>query len=187
MSELNEAQLDALGNAYIYHSSAHRRLGLPCLTDKMPANFSHVGLIKMILPGAKIIDARRHPMATCVANFRQLYAQGKNQTYDLIEFAEYYLEYCRIMDHWQEVLPGQVLRVFYEDIVADLEGQARRMLEFCNLPWEETCLDFHKNTRPVNTASAEQVREPIYTDAVEFWKHYESQLEDVREILAPLL
>ena len=187
MSELNEAQLDALGNAYIYHSSAHRRLGLPCLTDKMPANFSHVGLIKMILPGAKIIDARRHPMATCVANFRQLYAQGKNQTYDLIEFAEYYLEYCRIMDHWQEVLPGQVLPVFYEDVVADLEGQARRMLEFCNLPWEETCLDFHKNARPVNTASAEQVREPIYTDAVEFWKHYESQLEDVREILAPLL
>jgi len=187
LSELNEAQLDALGNAYIYHSSAHRRLGLPCLTDKMPANFSHVGLIKMILPGAKIIDARRHPMATCVANFRQLYAQGKNQTYDLIEFAEYYLEYCRIMDHWQEVLPGQVLRVFYEDIVADLEGQARRMLEFCDLPWEESCLDFHKNTRPVNTASAEQVREPIYTDAVEFWKHYESQLEDVREILAPLL
>lgn len=187
MSELNEAQLDALGNAYIYHSSAHRKLALPCFTDKMPANFSHVGLIKMILPGAKIIDARRHPMATCVANFRQLYAQGKNQTYDLIEFAEYYLEYCRIMDHWQEVLPGQVLRVFYEDIVADLEGQARRMLEFCDLPWEETCLDFHKNTRPVNTASAEQVREPIYTDAVEFWKHYESQLEDIREILAPLL
>ena len=187
MSELNETQFDALGNAYIYHSSAHRRLTLPCFTDKMPANFSHVGLIKMILPSAKIIDARRHPMATCVANFRQLYAQGKNQTYDLIEFAEYYLEYCRIMDHWQEVLPGQVLRVFYEDIVADLEGQARRMLEFCDLPWEETCLDFHKNTRPVNTASAEQVREPIYTDAVEFWKHYESQLEDDREILAPLV
>ena len=187
MSELNEGQFDALGKAYIYHSSAHRRLGLPCFTDKMPANFSHVGLIHMMLPNAKIIDTRRHPMATCVANFRQLYAQGKNQTYDLIEFAEYYLEYCRIMDHWQEVLPGQVLRVSYEDIVADLEGQARRMLEFCDLPWEETCLDFHKNTRPVNTASAEQVREPIYTDAVEFWKHYESQLEDVREILAPVL
>jgi tetratricopeptide (TPR) repeat protein len=187
MSELTEEQLESLGKAYIYHSRAHRGLDLPCFTDKMPANFSHVGLISMILPNAKIIDARRHPMGTCVANYRQLYAQGKNQTYDLVDFAEYFLEYIRIMDHWQEVLPGRVLRVQYEDVVADLEGQARRMLDYCQLPWEDACLDFHRNARPVNTASAEQVREPIYTDAVEFWKHYESQLESIREILAPVM
>jgi Flp pilus assembly protein TadD len=187
MSELTEGQLESLGKAYIYHSNAHRRLGLPCFTDKMPANFSHVGLISMILPNAKIIDARRHPMGTCVANYRQLYAKGKNQTYDLVDFAEYFLDYIRIMDHWQEVLPGRVLRVQYEDVVADLDGQTRRLLDHCELPWEDACLDFHRNARPVNSASAEQVREPIYTDAVEFWKHYESQLEPIREILAPVL
>jgi Flp pilus assembly protein TadD len=187
MSELTEGQLESLGKAYIYHSKVHRRLDLPCFTDKMPANFSHVGLISMILPNAKIIDARRHPMGACVANYRQLYAQGKYQTYDLVDLAEYFLEYTRIMDHWQEVLPGRVLRVQYEDVVADLEGQARRLLDHCELPWEDACLEFHKNTRPVSTASAEQVREPIYTEAVEFWKHYESQLEPIREILAPVM
>ncbi len=187
MSELTTGQLESLGEAYIYHSRAHRRLDLPCFTDKMPANFSHVGLISMILPNAKIIDARRHPLGTCIANYRQLYAQGKNQTYDLVDFAEYFLEYIRIMDHWQEVLPGRVLRVQYEDVVADLGGQTRRLLDHCELPWEDACLDFHQNVRPVNTASAEQVREPIYTDAVEFWKHYESQLESIREILAPVM
>ena len=187
MRELDAGQLDSLGKAYIYHTGAHRRESLPCFTDKMPANFSHVGLIHLMLPNARIIDARRHPMGTCVANYRQLYAQGKHQTYDLVEFAEYFLEYCKIMDHWQEVLPGRVLRVDYEDVVADLEGQVSRILDFCDLPWEDACLDFHDNTRPVNTASAEQVREPIYTEAVEFWKHYESQLEAAREILASVL
>ena len=187
VSELTERQLESLGKAYLYHSRAHRKQNLSYFTDKMPANFSHVGLIHMMLPNAKIIDTRRHPMGTCVANFRQLYAQGKNQTYDLIECAEYYLEYARMMGHWQEVLPGGVLRVQYEDVVADLEGQVRQILDYCELPWEDSCLEFHKNTRSVNTVSAEQVREPIYTDAVEFWKHYESQLESVREILAPVL
>ena len=187
VAELTERQLESLGQAYFYHSRVHRKQNLSCFTDKMPANFSHVGLIHMMLPNAKIIDARRHALGTCVANFRQLYAQGKNQTYDLIECAEYYLEYSRMMDHWQEVLPGRVLRVQYEDVVADLEGQVRQILDFCELPWEDTCLEYHKNTRSVNTVSAEQVREPIYTDAVEFWKHYVSQLEPVRKILAPVL
>ncbi len=180
---LSQKQFESLGHAYLYHSRVHRGGKLCCFTDKMPANFSHVGLIHMMLPNAKIIDARRHPMATCVANYRQLYAQGKNQSYDLVECAEYYLEYCRVMDHWQKVLPGRVLRVQYEDVVADLEGQVRRMLEYCDLPWEDGCLGFHRNTRSVNTMSAEQVREPIYADAVEFWKHYESQLGPIRDIL----
>ena len=111
---LNGIAICLAGEAVMLSSS----LGLPCFTDKMPANFSHVGLISMILPNAKIIDARRHPMGTCVANYRQLYAQGKNQTYDLVDFAEYFLEYIRIMDHWQEVLPGRVLRAQYEDVVS---------------------------------------------------------------------
>ncbi len=187
VSDLTQEQLEALGKAYIYHSGVHRKLDLPYFTDKMPANFSHIGLIHTMLPKAKIIDARRHPMGTCLANYRQLYAQGKNQTYDLIELAEYYLEYRRMMDHWQEVLPGRVLQVNYEEVVADLDGQVRRLLDYCELPWEDACLDFHKNTRPVNTASAEQVRQPIYTDAIDFWKNYESQLKPIREILAPVL
>jgi hypothetical protein len=187
MSELDKGQLESLGKAYIYHSSVHRKLDRPCFVDKMPTNFAHVGLIHMMLPNAKIIDTRRHPLGSCVANFRQLYAKGKNHTYDLVELAEYYLDYSRVMDHWQQVLPGRVLRVQYEDVVADLEGQARRMLDYCELPWEDACLDFHRNTRPVNTASSEQVREPIYTDAVSFWKHYGSQLEPIREILAAVI
>ena len=187
VSDLTQEQLEALGKAYIYHSGVHRQLDLPYFTDKMPANFSHIGLIHMMLPKAKIIDVRRHPLGTCLANYRQLYAQGKNQTYDLVELAEYYLEYRRMMDHWQEVLPGRVLQVNYEEVVADLDSQVRRLLDYCELPWEDACLDFHKNTRPVNTASAEQVRLPIYTDAVDFWKHYESQLEPARKILAPVL
>jgi len=187
VSNLTREQLESLGKTYIYHSGVHLPLNLPYFTDKMPANFSHIGLIHRMLPHSKIIDVRRHPLGTCLANFRQLYAQGKNQTYDLVELAEYYLEYRRMMDHWQEVLPGRVLQVNYEEVVADLDGQVRRLLEYCELPWEDVCLDFHKNTRSVSTASAEQVRRPIYTDAIDFWKHYESQLEPARKILAPVL
>jgi Flp pilus assembly protein TadD len=187
MSDLTQEQLEALGKVYIYHSGVQLPLNLPYFTDKMPANFSHIGLIHTMLPHSKIIDVRRHPLGTCLANYRQLYAQGKNQTYDLVELAEYYLEYRRMMDHWQEVLPGRVLQVNYEDVVADLDSQVRRLLDYCELPWEDACLDFHKNTRPVNTASAEQVRQPIYTDAVDFWKHYKLQLEPARKILAPVL
>jgi tetratricopeptide (TPR) repeat protein len=187
LDELSGQQLAAVGKVYLHHSLAHRSQDLSFFTDKMPANFSHVGLIHMMLPSARIIDARRHPMATCVANFRQLYAQGKNQAYDLMEMAEYILEYRRIMDHWDTVLPGRVLRVQYEDVVADQESQTRRLLEYCGLDWEESCMEFHNNPRPVNTASAEQVREPIYSGAVEYWKNYRSHLGPVEEILAPLL
>jgi hypothetical protein len=141
----------------------------------------------MALPHARIINARRHPLDTCIANYRQLYAQGKNMAYDLYELAEYYLEYDRVMAHWDSVLPGRVLRVFYEDVVADLEGQTRRLLDYCGLPWEDACLDFHRNERPVNTASSEQVRQPIYADSVGYWKHYESQLAEIQEILAPVI
>ena len=124
---------------------------------------------------------------TCIGNFRQLFAQGKNMTYDLYEMAEYYLEYHRVMDHWDTVMPGRVLRVRYEDVVEDQEGQTRRLLDYCGLPWEDACLEFHRNDRPVNTASAEQVRQPIYAESVNYWKHYEDHLQDIKDILAPVL
>ncbi len=187
LADMNADQIVSLGKSYIYHSKTNRPENLPCFTDKMPAIFAHIGLIHIALPHAKIIDARRHPLDTCVANFRQLYAQGKNQSYDLNEFAEYFMDYVRVMHHWDEVLPGRVLKVQYEDVVADLEGQTRRMLEYCELPWQDECLSFHQNSRPVNTASADQVRQPIYSDSVAYWKNYESHLADIKEILAPVL
>ncbi len=187
LADMSVEQLRAVGQSYLYHTRSHRDGKLPYFTDKMPANFTHIGLIHMALPHARIIDARRHPLDTCIANFRQMFAQGKNMTYDLYELAEYYLEYDRIMAHWDRVLPGRVLRVRYEDVVADLEGQTRRLLDYCGLPWEDACVNFHRNARAVNTASSEQVRQPIYTDSVGYWKHYESQLDEVREILAPLI
>ncbi len=182
---LDEAELTRLGNNYLGHAESHRIEGVPYFTDKMPANFPHAGFIRMILPHAKIIDARRDPMATCVANYRQLFAQGKNQSYDLTELGEYYARYEMMMDHWDEVMPGQILRVQYEDVVTDLDTQVRRILDYCGLPFESACLEYHKSARPVNTASAEQVREPIYDSAVEFWKNYEPYLDELRDVLTP--
>lgn len=187
LNELTDAQLTGLGRSYLYYASSHNVDGKPFITDKMPANFSHVGFISRILPHAKIIDARRNPMATCIANYRQLFAQGKNQSYDLTELGEYYLQYVDMMSHWDKILPGAVLRVQYEDVVADIEGQVRRLLDYCELPFEEGCVDFYKSTRAVNTASSEQVRQPLYSSAVDFWKNYEPYLDELREVLAPIL
>ena len=187
VGEFDAAQLTGLGRSYLHHAATHCPGDKPYFTDKMPANFSHVGFIHLILPHAKIIDARRDPMATCVANYRQLFAQGKNQSYDLTELGEYYLQYADTMSHWDEVLPGRVLRVQYEDVVADLEAQVRRILDHCGLPFEDACVEFHRSARPVNTASSEQVRQPIYQSAVEFWKHYEPYLDELREVLSPIL
>lgn len=184
MHRMSAEQLRAIGESYLYHTRSHRNTDLPFFTDKMPANFAHVGLIHLALPQARIIDARRHPLDTCIGNYRQLFAQGKNMTYDLFEMAEYYLEYHRLMEHWDETLPGRVLRVRYEDVVEDLEGQTRRMLDYCGLPWEDACLEFHRNDRPVNTASAEQVRRPIYAESVNYWKNYEDHLQEIKDILA---
>ncbi|HEX7062392.1 MAG TPA: sulfotransferase [Woeseiaceae bacterium] len=177
----------ALGDAYVEHTLAHRSGAARCFTDKMPANFGHLGFIRMLLPGAVFIDARRNPLDTCVANYRQLYAQGKNQSYDLAELGEYYLEYLRVMQHWESVMPGRILTVHYEDVVHDLEGQVRRLLAHCGLEFDARCLRFHESPRRVNTASSEQVREPIYADAIGYWKNYEPHLDPLREILAPIL
>jgi len=187
VADLDATQLAGLGMSYLYHAQTHCSEDKPHFTDKMPANFSHVGFVHAILPNARIIDARRDPLATCVANYRHLFATGKNQSYDLVELAEYYLQYMQIMKHWDTVLPGVVLRVQYEDVVTNLEEQVNRILAFCGLQYEEDCLAFHKSTRPVNTASSEQVRQPIYKSGVDYYKNYESHLDELREILAPIL
>jgi tetratricopeptide (TPR) repeat protein len=187
MRQLDAGDLSRLGREYLHSAASHCSIGHRYFTDKMPANFPHVGFILRILPHARIIDARRGPLATCVANYRQLFAQGKHQSYDLGELGEYYLQYVEMMMHWDNAVPGKVLRVQYEDVVADLEGQVRRLLDFCDLPFESSCIEFYKSRRSVNTASAEQVREPIYTSGLEFWKHYAPYLDELRDVLAPVL
>ena len=153
----------------------------------MPNNFANLGLIALALPNARIINARRHPLDTCLSCYRQLFARGQPFTYDLTELGEYYLEYEKMMAHWHAVLPGRVLDVQYEDMVADQAGQTRRLLEFCGLPWEDACLRFWETERAIRTASSEQVRLPIYDDSVSRWRNYERELAPLIEILRPVL
>ena len=185
--ELPDAHFQRMGEDYLGWARMHRVEGKPCFIDKMPNNFPSVGLIHLVLPNAKIIDARRNPMDACVGNLKQLYAKGQNFTYDIADIGEYCLEYHRLMDHWDAVLPGKVLRVQYEDTVLDLENQVRRILEFCELPWEDACLNFHQTDRPVRTASSEQVRQPIYSGAINSWRRYEAELEELQDILQAIL
>ncbi len=184
--ELKPANFRALGEDYLAYARAHRRAGAPRFIDKMPNNFPLVGLIALILPEAKIIDARRHPLDACLSCYRQLFAKGQNFTYDLTEIGEYYLQYQRMMDHWAAVLPGHVLTVQYEEVVADFENQVRRLLEFCGLPWEDACLRFYESERPVRTPSAEQVRQPIYDRSVGHWRNYAPCLDELITVIEPI-
>lgn len=159
----------------------------PRFIDKNPNNFFYIGLIHLILPNAKIINARRGPLDSCFGSYKQLFAKGQSFTYDLTEVGEYYIQYQRLMDHWHDVLPAKVLDVQYEDVVADLETQVQRILEYCELPFEQTCVDFHQTERVVKTASSEQVRQPIYSSSVDLWKNYEDNLGELIEVLEPLL
>jgi len=153
----------------------------------MPNNFRHIGLIHLILPNAKIIDARRHPMACCFSGFKQLFAEGQGFTYGQEEVGHYYKGYVELMAHWDKVLPGKILRVQHEDVVEDLETQVRRMLDFCGLPFEQACLDYYKTDRAVKTPSSEQVRQPIYKSGLEQWRNFEPYLKPLKSALAPLL
>ena len=182
LADLSAEQLTTLGEEYIRDTQIHRQ-GAPFFIDKMPNNFRHIGLIKLMLPNAKIIDARRDPMSCCFSGFKQLFAEGQMFSYDLEDIGQYYLDYVRLMDHWDAALPGFVLKVQHEDVVADLETQVRRMLDFCNLPFEESCLEFHKTERNVRTPSSEQVRQPIFSTALEQWKHYEPWLGPLKTTL----
>jgi len=177
----------ALGEEYLARTRTHRRLARPFFIDKMPNNFAHTGLIHLILPNAKIIDVRRHPLACGFSLYKQHFARGQGFSYDLDDIARYYTDYVNLMAHFDAVLPGQIHRVIYETLIADLESEVRRLLAYCGLPFEESCLDFYKNARPVRTASSEQVRQPIFTDSAEQWRHYEAWLEPLKRALAQVL
>jgi len=186
LTDLSAAQLEELGREYIDRTRI-QRADAPFFIDKMPNNFFHIGFINLILPNAKIIDARRHPMASCFSCFTQLFAKGQHFTYGLSNIGHYYRTYIDVMDHWDTALPGKVLRVQYEEMVADTETQVRRMLAHCGLEFEESCLQFHKTDRAVRTASSEQVRQPIYKAALEHWRNYETHLDELKEALGPVL
>lgn len=183
--ELDAEQLAACGADFIENTRIHRQ-GAPFFIDKMPNNFRHIGLIHLILPNAKIIDARRDPMDCCFSGFKQLFAEGQEFTYGLTEVGRYYSDYVDLMTHWDEVLPGKVLRVQHEDVLDDLEGQTRRMLDYLGLPFEHACLDFHQTDRAVRTASSEQVRQPINRKGQGAWKPFEPWLGDLKAALGPL-
>ncbi|MCB2074645.1 MAG: sulfotransferase [Novosphingobium sp.] len=186
LHDLTGEQLAQMGRDYVENTRIHRK-GAPFFIDKMPNNFRHIGLIRLILPNAKIIDARRAPLDCCFSCFKQLFAEGQEFTYGLHEIGRYYADYVALMAHWDEVLPGTVLRVNHEDVLDDLEGRVRRMLEFLGLPFEQACMDFHRTERAVRTASSEQVRQPISRAGQDAWKPYEPWLGELRDALGPNL
>mgnify|MGYP001169385275 FL=1 len=182
LGDLDNDLFAQFGEQFIDQTRIYRGSG-QLFIDKMPNNFFHIGLIKLILPNAKIIDARRHPMACCFSGYKQLFGEGQEFSYGLSQIGEYYKEYVRLMAHWDSVLPGHVLRVNHEDVVADLETQVHRILDYCGLEFESACLEFHKTERTVRTPSAEQVRQPIYTSGLEQWKNFEHYLAPLKEAL----
>jgi tetratricopeptide (TPR) repeat protein len=175
-----------LGQHYLDGAQIYRT-GKPRFIDKMPNNFRHVGLIHLMLPNAKIIDARREPMACCFGNLKQLFARGQEFAYSIDDIARYYRTYLELMEHWDAALPGRILRVQHEDVVDDLAGNVRRILDFCELPFEPACLEFHRTERSVRTASSEQVRQPIFREGLDQWRHYEPWLGPLREALGDAL
>ena len=185
LASMNKKDIYNLGKRYISETNLIRS-NLPYFIDKMPNNFSHVGLISLILPKAKIIDARRDPMDTCFSCYKQLFSRGQVFTYDLKELARYYVNYIQLMDHWEKVLPGKVHRINYEEVVLNQEEETRKLLKFCSLPFEENCLRFFDTKRPIKTASSEQVRQPIYTKGVKYWVNYEQFLDELRLGLLPI-
>ena len=187
LGELSGEELRALGEDYVENTRIHRQ-GAPFFTDKMPNNFRHIGLIHLILPNAKIIDARRAPLDCCWSGFKQLFAEGQEFTYGLEEIGHYYRGYVDLMAHWDRVLPAdRVLRVQHEDVLEDLEGQVRRLLDYCELPFEAACVDFHKTDRPVRTASSEQVRKPINRAGQGQWRPFEPFLDPLKDALGEAL
>jgi hypothetical protein len=187
LADLSSGDLRALGEEYLERARVHRKLGRPFFIDKMPNNFAHLGLIHAILPNAKVIDARRHPLGGCFSAFKQHFARGQTFTYDLTDLGRYYADYVELMAHFDAVLPGRVHRVIYEQMVADPEREVRRLLDHCGLPFEAGCLKFYENERAVRTASSEQVRRPIFTDAADHWRNYEPWLGPLKAALGPVL
>ncbi|WP_419320048.1 tetratricopeptide repeat-containing sulfotransferase family protein [Caulobacter sp. ErkDOM-E] len=187
LADLSPDALRELGEEYLERTRVQRKTDRPFFIDKMPNNFAHTGLIHLILPNAKIIDARRHPLGCCFSGFKQHFARGQAFSYDLTDIGRYYADYVDLMDHFDTVLPGRVHRVIYEAMIGDPEGQIRALLDHCGLPFEPACLNFHENDRAVRTASSEQVRQPIFKDAVEHWQNFESALGPLKQALGDCL
>jgi tetratricopeptide (TPR) repeat protein len=187
LADVARADLAALGAAYLEGVRIHRRLGRRLFIDKMPNNFHHIGLIQLILPSAKIIDVRRHPLGSCFSAFKQHFAQGQAFSYDLAELGRYYRDYVELMAHFDGVLPGRIHRLIYDDLVEDMEGEVRRLLDYCGLPFEAACLKFYENERAVRTVSSEQVRRPIFREGLSQWRAYEPWMAPLRAALGPAL
>ena len=184
LAELDDSYFQRFGQQFIDNTRPYRG-DAPLFIDKMPNNFFHIGLIRLILPNAKVIDARRQPLACCFSGFKQLFGEGQEFSYGLWEIGNYYRQYVKLMDHWDRVLPGFVLRVQHEDVVADLEAQVRRLLDFCGLPFEPACLEYHKTRRNIRTPSAQQVRQPIYQTGLQQWRNFEPWLGPLKDGLGP--
>ncbi len=187
VATLSRQAFDDLAARYLSRTQSHRVGGKSRFTDKMLANFAHVGLIHLLFPNAAIIDIRRHPLANGFSCYKQYFAQGMKYAYDLTELGRYYRDYAALMDHMDGVLPGRVYRVHYEHLVADPEGEVRRLLDHCGLPFEERCLKYYENARVVQTISSEQVRKPIYSDSVEQWSHFREGLQPLTTVLGDLV
>jgi tetratricopeptide (TPR) repeat protein len=187
LADLTPEALRELGDEYLERTRVQRKTDRPFFIDKMPNNFAHTGLIHLILPNAKIIDARRHPLGCCFSGFKQHFARGQAFSYDLTDIGRYYADYVALMDHFDTVLPGRVHRVIYEAMIEDPEAQIRALLDHCGLPFEAACLSFHENDRAVRTASSEQVRQPIFKSAVEHWQNFESNLGPLKQALGECL
>jgi predicted Zn-dependent protease len=186
LSDMGAQDFRRLGEKYLADTRVYRT-GRPRFIDKMPNNFRHIGLIHLMLPNARIVDARRDPMSCCFSNLKQLFAQGQEFVYSIEDISRYYRTYLDLMQHWDEALPGRVLRVQHEDVVSDLEGSVRRLLDYCGLAFEPGCIDFHKTRRSVRTPSSEQVRQPIFRDGLEQWKTYEPWLAPLKAKLGDAL
>jgi tetratricopeptide (TPR) repeat protein len=186
LAEMNTGEFRPLGEQYLAATRVYRT-GKAFFIDKMPNNFRHLGLIHLILPNARIIDARREPMACCFSNLKQLFANGQEFTYSIEDIARYYRTYLELMRHWDRVLPGRILRIQHEEVVEDLEGNVRRILNFCGLKFEPQCIEFHKTERSVRTASSEQVRQPIFREGLDQWTNFEPWLEPLKEALGDAL
>jgi predicted Zn-dependent protease len=186
LATLTEDQWLRLGEEYLERTRIYRKLGTPFFIDKMPNNFVHLGLILVALPNAKIIDARRHPLACCWSGFKQHFAMGQQFTYSLEDVGRYYRDYAALMAHFDRVAPGRVHRVIYEQLVDDTEAQVRALLDYCGLPFEASCLRFYENSRAVRTASSQQVRRPIFRDGVDQWRRFEPWLLALKEAIGPV-
>lgn len=187
LADLPLERFRELGALYLQRTRIQRKTDRPYFIDKMPNNWMHVGLIQLILPNAKIIDVRRHPLACGFSNFKQLYAQGQEFSYDLVHFGRHYADYVRLMGHWDRLLPGRVHRLIHEHLVEDPETEIRKLLEYLELPFDESCLNFHETKRPVRTVSAEQVRQPIRKGAIESWRPFEAELGSMKQALGTAL